>query len=501
MSDPTPTPESNPPPRQEETNIVYDASTEVPPAAHRSQASTRTMPPRVGRLGPADEPPADLRHHPRYRILGFLSAGGMGTVYRAEHRLMERVVALKVINPGLLDRADMVARFRQEMRAAARLAHPNIVTAYDAGQAGRTHFLILEFVEGTNLDQVLADQGQLPVDRACDYARQVALGLQHAFERGMVHRDIKPHNLMLTPQGVVKILDFGLARYVSESLPADLCHGPPAAGPAARPVEDNPASRVRPDPGLTCAYTAVGTGDYLAPEVARDARHADIRADLYSLGCTLYRFLAGRVPFPGGTFQEKLRAHLECEPDPVAAARGELPQGLLRVVERLMDKDPTRRYQTPREVAAALTAYTGAPLGRVLVIDDDAASRSTLQLILERDGYTVSSAGDGRQALELLRGGLTPDVILLDLLMPVMNGWQFLEELRRDAALTSIPVIVVSALDPVQTRAALLGAIDYLHKPVDLDELAAKVQSQTRPKCEPGAPSGGASCGEALSGA
>src|SRR5262249_45758756 len=157
--------------------------------------------------------PPGLADHPRYRVLELLGSGGMGAVYRAEHRRMERQVALKGMNPALMTRPAMVERFQREVKAAARLTHPNIVTAHDADQAGDAHFLVMEFVEGLSLAQQVQRQGPLPVPQACAYVRQAALGLQHAFERGMVHRDIKPHNLMLTAGGHVKILDFGLARF------------------------------------------------------------------------------------------------------------------------------------------------------------------------------------------------------------------------------------------------------------------------------------------------
>ncbi len=150
---------------------------------------------------PVEHPlPPDLVGHPRYCVLELLGTGGMGTVYKARHRVMDRLVALKTVNPELLDRPEMGERFRREVRAAARLSHPNVVHAYDADQAGATHFLVMEYVPGVNLAQVLRERGPLPVDRACDYARQAALGLQHACEHGMVHRDVKPHNLLLTPR-------------------------------------------------------------------------------------------------------------------------------------------------------------------------------------------------------------------------------------------------------------------------------------------------------------
>jgi serine/threonine protein kinase len=165
--------------------------------------------------------PAELAGHTRYRVKGLIGVGGMGAVFKAEHQLMERPVALKVINRDLLGNPAALERFRREVKAAARLAHPNIVTAHDADQAGDTHFLVMEYVEGISLGRLVAEKGPLPVAQACDYVRQVALGLQHAHEQGMVHRDVKPQNLMLTPQGQVKILDFGLARLALEKSPRE----------------------------------------------------------------------------------------------------------------------------------------------------------------------------------------------------------------------------------------------------------------------------------------
>src|SRR5262249_15476333 len=156
---------------------------------------------------------AELAAHPRYDIEEVLGAGGMGTVFKARHRLMRRWVALKVVSPALLHRPEAVERLQREVPAAARLSHPNIVNAFHAEEARPVHFLVMEFIEGTTLARLVAERGPLPVALACDYARQAALGLQHAHARGLVHRDIKPHNLMLTPQGQVKILDFGLARF------------------------------------------------------------------------------------------------------------------------------------------------------------------------------------------------------------------------------------------------------------------------------------------------
>jgi hypothetical protein len=295
--------------------------------------------------------PPELANHPRYRIVRVLGVGGMGIVYEATHLLMERPVALKVINRSLTQDPQMVERFRREVRAAARLAHSNIVTAFDAEQAGDLHFLVMEYVEGTSLQQVLTQCGRLPVMQACDYVRQVALGLQHAHERGMVHRDIKPANLLRTPHGQIKILDFGLARFARESAPV---------GPAP----------ITPPPGeaLTQIGCLMGTPGYMAPEQIRNPHTADIRADLYSLGCTLYHLLAGQGPFATAGDLEKLVAPLQMPPEPLTKFRQDVLPGLVAVIERLIARDPAQRYQTPAEVVRALEPYTdGGAVGRPAV--------------------------------------------------------------------------------------------------------------------------------------
>jgi WD40 repeat protein/tRNA A-37 threonylcarbamoyl transferase component Bud32 len=290
-----------------------------------------------------------LADHPRYRILEPLGSGGMGTVYKARHRMMDRLVAVKVIHRRLLRRPLAVERFRREAKAAARLAHANIVTAFDADEAGGCHFLVMEFIEGTSLAAVVAARGRLGVAEACGYARQAALGLQHAFEHGMVHRDVKPQNLMLTPHGKVKVLDFGLAH---------------VAGDAPDPIGPGDTREATPAAGLTRASTMLGTPDYMAPEQTADSRAVDVRTDIYALGCTLYFLLTGRPPFPEGTEADKLAAHRSREPRPLSDYISRLPPGLDAVVRRMMAKEPARRYQTPAQVAAALLPFAEPPVRR-----------------------------------------------------------------------------------------------------------------------------------------
>jgi eukaryotic-like serine/threonine-protein kinase len=293
------------------------------------------------------ELPAELLVHPRYQILQLVGLGGMGAVYKAEHRLMGRLVALKVISRELIRDASAVPRFRQEVRAAARLTHPNIVTAFDAEEAGGCHFLVMEYVEGVNLARLVQARGPLSVARTCGFLRQAALGLQHAHAQGMVHRDIKPHNLMITPQGQIKILDFGLARFARE--------------------QNRLVSQEVTEKRITLVGEVIGTPDYLAPEQARDACGVDARADLYSLGCTAYFLLTGQVPFPADTALQKLFLHCEQEPAPVEALRPEVPWSVAEVVRKLMAKKPENRYQTAGEVALAFEPFT-TPSARVVPV-------------------------------------------------------------------------------------------------------------------------------------
>ncbi len=274
------------------------------------------------------EAPDDLARHARYRLLKLLGAGGMGAVYQAEHGVMRRLVALKVINRQFTSNSAAVERFQREIRAAAQLHHPNIVVAYDAEQAGDTHLLAMEYIEGVNLARLVAERGPLPIAEACEYVRQAALGLQHAHERGMVHRDVKPHNLIRGADGVVKVLDFGLA-----------------------------SVGVQGGGQLTGTNMIMGTADYIAPEQAEDTHQADARSDIYALGCTLYHLLTGRPPFTHPSTLLKLVAHREEAPAPVRAVRPDVPEELAAVLSRMMAKAPVDRYQTAAEVAAVLAPF------------------------------------------------------------------------------------------------------------------------------------------------
>jgi len=300
-----------------------------------------------GPLPPVPDEPRPLFEHGRlgrYEILGRLAAGGMGDVFKARHAELGKVVALKVLPAGQMDEV-RVARFKNEIRAIGRLNHPNIVAAHDAGELGGVHFLVMDFVEGLDLARVLERRGRLSIPEACEAVRQAALGLQHAFERGLVHRDVKPSNLMLVRGGGVQVLDLGLARSFMEAT-ADT---------------------------LTARGMLLGTADYLAPEQWEHAHAADTRADIYSLGCTLYHLLAGRPPFAGEQQQsvlQKMRAHMESSPPPIGQLRPEVPAGLGAALDRMLAKDPADRFQSPAEVAEALRPFLpGSDLVRLLGTD------------------------------------------------------------------------------------------------------------------------------------
>jgi formylglycine-generating enzyme required for sulfatase activity/tRNA A-37 threonylcarbamoyl transferase component Bud32 len=277
----------------------------------------------------------------QYLLLERLGEGGTGQVFKARHDKLNRIVAIKLIRKELLADPEVVGRFYREIQVLSQLDHPNVVHAYDAGPTGASHFLAMEYVEGTDLGKLVKQGGPMPVLQACAYIRQAALGLQHAHERGLVHRDIKPHNLIMSVRdGLIKVADLGLAR-----LP--------------RPVNDVTAamSEARSTGTLTPQNAVlIGTADYLAPEQALDFHQADIRADIYSLGCTLYYLLTGQPPFAGTTLAQKLIHHQQHDPPGLEQFRSDLPSGLSPVLRKMLAKRPEDRYQTPAEVVAALSA-------------------------------------------------------------------------------------------------------------------------------------------------
>jgi serine/threonine protein kinase len=274
----------------------------------------------------------------KYKLLGQIGKGGMSSVYLAEHELMKRRVAIKVLPQNRVGDASYLERFRLEARAVARLDDPNIVRAYDIDNEGNIHYIVMEYVDGQDLHQIVSQNGPLTYEAAVDYIAQVANGLQHAHEMGMVHRDIKPANCLLDRNQVVKLLDLGLAKL----------------------TEDDQTS-------LTMANeeNVLGTADYLAPEQALNSHEADSRSDIYSLGCTLYFLLTGRPPFPEGSISERLLKHQTSKPDSIFKIRGDAPPSLVDMCESMMAKKPDERPQTAGDVAERLTEWL-AERGRKL---------------------------------------------------------------------------------------------------------------------------------------
>jgi serine/threonine protein kinase len=268
----------------------------------------------------------------KYKLLGHLGTGGMSSVYLAEHSKMQRLVAIKHLPQNRVNDSSYLARFYREAQAAAKLDHKNIVRAYDIDHdqdnQKSNHFLIMEYVEGRDLQSLIREVGPLDYDVAADYIRQAADGLEHAHNAGLIHRDIKPANLLVDPRGVVKVLDMGLARWEDDTKTAS----------------------------LTIAHeeNVLGTADYLAPEQARDSHSVDKRADIYSLGCTLYFLLTGHAPFPEGSLAQRIQKHLNEQPKSIYEDRKDAPPALVDVCLRMMDKRPDARFQSAGEVSQML---------------------------------------------------------------------------------------------------------------------------------------------------
>ncbi|HEX5445441.1 MAG TPA: serine/threonine-protein kinase [Pirellulales bacterium] len=299
----------------------------------------------------------------KYKLLDHLGTGGMSAVYLAEHIHMQRRVAIKVLPQARVHDSSYLARFYREARAAAALDHPNVVRAYDVDNQNDTHYLVMEFVEGRDLHRLVRREGVLGYQQAADYIRQAADGLAHAHRMGLIHRDIKPANLLIDSQGVLKVLDLGLARFTDEK-----------------------------QASLTVAHdeNVLGTADYLAPEQAVNSHTVDSRVDIYSLGCTLYFVLTGHPPFPEGTLTERLMKHQTAEPAAITRDRPDAPAELVAICTRMMAKSPDARYQTAAEVSAALSAWLTQRRGeeRLPTIDTGASS------VVRRAGNEHVLAGD-----------------------------------------------------------------------------------------------------------
>ena len=273
----------------------------------------------------------------KFKLLERVGVGGMGQVFHCEHMFMKRRVAVKVLPPAKAEQPAALGRFYREARAAGSLQHPNIVRTHDIDQDGNLHFIVMDYVDGSDLLGIVKKFGPLDIDRAVSYAHQTAVGLDYAFRSGIIHRDIKPGNVLVDRKGIARILDLGLARFYKDHTDQ-----------------------------LTMKYDdkiVLGTADYVAPEQVANSHSVDIRADIYGLGATLYFMLAGHPPFPVGTVSQKLLWHRTKEPTPIQQIRPEVPDGLAALLARLMAKDPKARFQTPAQAAAELESWLAPNIG------------------------------------------------------------------------------------------------------------------------------------------
>jgi len=272
----------------------------------------------------------------KYKLLERIGIGGMGQVFLCEHLYMRRRVAIKILPPAKAEQPASLGRFYREARASGSLDHPNIVRTHDIDQDGNFHFLVMEYVDGASILELVKKTGPLDATRAAHYVRHAAKALGHANNNGLVHRDIKPGNIMVDRDGLVKILDMGLAKFFHD-----------------------------PNDQLTRKYdehNVLGTADYVAPEQTLNSHEVDIRADIYALGATFYYMLAGHPPFPDGSVADKLLWHQTRPPTPIRQLRPDVPEGMAMILDKMMAKDLRNRYQLPEEVESALMPYTASPI-------------------------------------------------------------------------------------------------------------------------------------------
>lgn len=333
----------------------------------------------------------------KYKLLGLIGSGGMSSVYLAEHTMMHDYRAIKVLPPSKLSKSSYLARFQQEAKAIASLNHPNIVRAYDIDNQGDTHYIVMEYVDGEDLQSIVKKKGPLAFELVADYMAQAARGLQHAHDSGLIHRDVKPANLLIRKDGRVKLLDLGLALFTDE----------------------NQAS-------LTIHHNdkVLGTADYLAPEQALNSHGVDHRADLYGLGCTMYYMLTGNPPFPEGSIAQRIAKHQKMMPTEIRKLRPQCPGELEGICWKLLQKEPKFRYASASQTAEALDAWlaknrvlaTTAGSSSVVLGDDRYAGDSHSNLRLGSSlTDTLSSRGSdtlsGRSGSGLSSGGSSGSIV------------------------------------------------------------------------------------------
>ena len=403
----------------------------------------------------------------RYKLLSQLGRGSMGVVYLAEHIRMRRRAALKLLPAKFVEDPQRLDLFYRESEATAALDHPNIVRAYDVDNEGETYYLVMEYVDGINFDQLIAHDGPLHYSAAAEYIRQAADGLAHAHERGIIHCDIKPANLMLDSSQRVKILDMGLSHW----------------------------EEVEASPTLGRAVLR-GTPSFIAPELIGGQGTVEVWSDIYSLGCTFYYLMTGRPPFTAGSVAEIIRKHVHEPPPRLTDALDEGPPEIEEIYQRMVAKRPEDRFSSIRDVCDALdhwqqnalgpgTADDDSPKGaqpgerrEVLVAEDDEVTRQMLVMQLKKAGFHVRSASDGQEAMGIMDSQVT--VCLFDLNMPRATGMDCLRYVH--SRFPETPVIILTASGEIQDAIAAMrdGAFDYLTKPCRIANVLARIGEAIR---------------------
>jgi serine/threonine protein kinase len=308
-----------------------------------------------------------------YQILAPIGRGGMGTVYMARDERSSELVALKVLPPNRARGEErLLARFQREMEISRRVAHPHLAWTYETGQRHGVHYIAMEYIPGKNLSRLISEEGPLRLPRAARLMAEVAAGLEHAHNQGLVHRDLKPSNIVITPNDHAKVLDLGLALVTGEQGSEVVVGG---------------------------HNYIVGTMDYIAPEQTVDAAHVDCRSDIYSLGCTLYFALTGRPPFPGGSSRDKVRRHRGDEPESLLILQPSLPAGFVRVVEKMMAKNPDDRYPSAAAVEEELRNWASGETVLPLDRREDAPYAEALAVLREVEPSGDYSLPEGPDSL------------------------------------------------------------------------------------------------------
>ncbi len=427
-----------------------------------------------------------------YLVLGKLGEGGMGVVYKALHRRMQRVVAVKVIRKEVATR-DFIARFRREIQLSARLNHPNIVIAYDSDQCALGEFLVMEYVEGTDLGEVLRRSGPLSSPEAISAVRQAALALGYAHQQGIVHRDIKPANLLRDVGGCVKVVDLGLAR-VSE-------------WEGARGSE------------LTQLGSVAGTVDFMPPEQAENPLEVDARSDIYSLGCTLYFLLTGGPMFSKSSMVARILAHRATPPPRLSVAGRDAPEGLNSLFQRMVAKSPNDRFASMEEVVAALDALDRPPEGfastqivskadlaqagdvvwipdqsKVLVVEESRLQANMIGRVLAQIGVSeVQVCQTGEEALKRLPT-MMPKVLLSSMRLSDMSGLELAARIRDSLRWLEMGIVLMSGDDWTPERQAVahrLGRLRLVKKPFDAGGLRVAIEGAWKDDARKQQPIGG----------